>query len=132
MTRISNAVLIILVPFIAGAVGGFYFGHDAGATNCSATRDAAAVKQLGEIISAHTALVDEADKASKALRVATSQRAALDNKTNKELKDALAKTAGTRAGCQFDDNSMRQLEAARARANQAAAIGIIGAVPAAP
>lgn len=132
MIRLPDALLALLIVGGAAFGGGVWYGRTEGRADEKATQDAATVRQLGEIISAHTALVGEANKTSQALRVATSQRTALDNKTNKELKDALAKTAGTRAGCQFDDDSMRQLEGARARANQAAAGGIVGAVPAAP
>lgn len=130
MSRVSIA-LLALVLGLAGAVGGFFYGHHAGAVAESAKRDGQAVKDLAGLIDSHKDLIKAAGAASKAMRGAIAKRAAQDAQTTQEFKDALTPTADSRAGCVFPADVMRQLAAARDRAAQTAAFGVRGALPAA-
>lgn len=60
-----------------------------------------------------------------------SARQQADATATQEIRHALQTTAHLRVDCVFDDGVMRQLEAARHRANTAAAAGITDSVPAA-
>ena len=119
MSRTTLA-LIALVAGLAGAVGGYFYGHDQGATAEAAKRDGQAVQQLTGLIDSHQALIDQANTASAGLRQAQAARAAQDARFSREFRDALKTTAAARAGCRFDDDSVRQLGAARDRAAAAA------------
>ena len=130
MSRVTLALLALVIG-LAGAVGGFFYGHHAGTVAESATRDGQAVKDLTSLIDSHKSLVKAAGAASKAMRGAIAQRAAQDAQTTQEFKDALTPTVDSRAGCVFPDGVMRQLAAARDRAAEAAAVGVRGAMPAA-
>lgn len=128
MSRTAASLLAIVLG-LAGAVGGFFYGQDQGVAAEAGRRDAQTVKDLTALIDSHQRLVKEAGAASTAMRRATAQRAALDARTTKEFKDALARNSDSRAGCVFDDDIVRGLTAARDAAAQAAASGIRGAVP---
>jgi hypothetical protein len=128
MSRVSIALLALVIG-LAGAVGGFFYGHHTGEVAEAAKRDGQAVKDLTGLIDSHKDLIKTAGAASKAMRGAIAQRAAQDAQTTKEFKDALTVTADSRAGCVFPDDVMRQLAAARERAAEAAAFGVRGAMP---
>lgn len=127
----SRAVIALagLVLALAAGGGGYWWGHSAGKAGEVARRDADTVKQVTAQLEAHAGLIDDANAASAALRGAMARRSAADRKASKEFQDALKKSAGDRAGCRFDDDSVRQLGAARERAAQAAAGGGDAAVP---
>jgi len=122
MSRITLA-LIALVAGLAGAVGGYFYGHSQGGTAEAAKRDGQAVQQLTGLIDSHQALIDQAAATSASLRQAQAARAAQDARFSREFRDALKTTAAARAGCRFDDDSVRQLGAARDRA-AAATLGL--------
>jgi len=128
---LACVVLAGLLMTAAGTIGGYWYGHGAGVADEKGRASAEAVKDLTAIIDAGKGLINDANDASKAMRAAVAARALQDKKTTGELKDALAKTAGSRVDCRFDDDSMRQLGAARERATAAAAGGIRGELPAA-
>lgn len=127
MISIRTLVIVVLAAILAalaGTGGGYLYGHRRGAGDELARANAETVQNLTEILAAHQALVDTANAASRAMREALDARAAQDSITTRELKNVLAKTATRRAGCQFDDDVMRILTAARERAAAAAAGGI--------
>lgn len=129
MSRLSIALLALVVG-LAGAVGGFFYGHHQGVVAESAKRDGKAVADLTKLITSHQGLIDKSNAASRSMRGALASRAAADTQTTQEFKDALAATADSRAGCLFPADVMRQLSAARERAAQAATGGIRGPLPA--
>ncbi|GAA5784686.1 hypothetical protein [Chitiniphilus shinanonensis] len=127
---VGAAMLVIGVA--AGALVGWHFGGQAGdlrAERAERRQADAAVATLTQTIQTTRQLIDDANQASTALREAAAARARVDDQTTQELRRALAKTAATRLGCRFDDDVMRQLEAARDRAAAAAAHGVRGSVP---
>ncbi|AVO33656.1 hypothetical protein [Ottowia oryzae] len=128
MSRAVIALGGLLLALGAGA-GGYWWGHGNGKAAEVARRDADTVAKVTAQLEAHQGLIDDANAASAALRGAAATRAANDRKFSKEFRDALKNTAGDRAGCRFDDDSVRQLGAARERAAQAAAGGLTATVP---
>jgi len=127
----TTLALFALIAGLAGALGGYFYGHSQGVTAESARRDGQAVQQLTGLMDAHKNLIADAGKASRAMRQATAARQSVDTQSTKEFADALALTAASRAGCSFDAGVMRQLAAARDRAAQAAAGGLRHPLPAA-
>lgn len=124
-------LLVVLLTGIGGGSGGYVYGHAAGAAGKVAEQDRETVKGLTEIITSHADLITKASAASKSMRQAIALRSQADTQSTTELKDALAATADSRSGCTFDAGVMRQLATARDRAAQAAAGGVLGAVPSA-
>jgi phage shock protein A len=118
----------LVVAMAAGALG-YWRGHVDGAAGEVARQDAHAVQQLTGLIASHTTLIDQARTASAGLRKTMSARAAQDQQFSKEFRNALKASAAARAGCRFDDDSVRQLGAARDRAAAAAASGSAAVVP---
>lgn len=125
-TQIALAGLVLA---LAAGGGGYWWGHRSGVAAEVARRDAGTVQLVTAQLQAHQSLVDDANAASAALRGAMAQRAASDRRFAKEFRDALKKTAADRGGCRFDDDSVRQLGAARERAAAAAAGSAAAAVP---
>lgn len=128
MSRAALALAGVLVALTAGA-GGYWRGHADGKAAEVARQDAAAVRQLTQLITSQGELIDQANAASTGLRASLAARAAQDQRFSKEFRNALKLSAAGRAGCRFDDDSVRQLDAARERAAQAAASGSAAAVP---
>ena len=122
------AVAGLLVAIGAG-VGGYAYGIDQGKALQKGHNDATALQAVTEQITAHADLVKQSATASRSLRLAVAARQRVDVSTSKELGDALTATADSRAGCVFPAGVMRGLEAARERAAQAAASGVVGALP---
>jgi hypothetical protein len=129
----TTLALIALVAGLAGALfgglGGYFYGHSQGVTAEAAKRDGQAVEQLSGLIGSHQALIQQAAATSVALRQAQTARAAQDTRFSQEFRNALKTSAAARAGCRFDDDSVRQLGAARDRAAAAAAGGSAAVVP---
>lgn len=107
----------------------YFFGLHQGKLLEAGKRDAAVVKDMSTLLDSHKALVQRAAQVSQAMRAATWQRARQDAQTTQELTDVLQATAPVRADCVFDAGVLRQLEAARERAANAAANGIRATVP---
>jgi hypothetical protein len=131
MTNSSAAMCFLLAALSAGAIGGYFVGRVQGAAAERSTQNAQTVADLNNIIDASNALINDSNAASKRMREALALRSIHDSKTTQEIKNALAKTAGSRADCRFDDDIMRNLAEARDRAAAAAAGGIRNPVPAA-
>ncbi|WBW59813.1 hypothetical protein [Klebsiella electrica] len=81
---------------------------------------------LNQFIEGAKQLTAEANKASNALAAQVAARQTADEQSNRELKDALKKTASQRVMCVFDDGVMQLLREARQRAATAAADGLSG------
>jgi len=128
--NLATWILAVLISALASLGGGYWYGKADGRAEERARQDSKTVKDLGEIISSQTKLIQDANAASSAMRQATARREAADRKTTEEFNHALAATADSRAGCVFDAGVLRQLAAARDRAAQAAAGGIRGTLPA--
>lgn len=122
-------VLGTVLAALASAAAGVAWGVAEGRADAKAAQDSRAVQDLTALIDANSGLVKQAAAASREMRRAMAARGAADDKTTKELRDALASTADSRAGCVFPADVMRQLATARDRAAQAAAGGVLGALP---
>lgn len=131
IVRLTDALLALLAASLAAAGGGYWLGLEEGRSDVKAAHDSDQVAALNRVIDTTNGLIQQANTASADLRAQTAARAEYDLKTSKELKDALIKSAGSRAGCRYDVVSLRLLEAARERANKAAASGVLDTVPAA-
>jgi hypothetical protein len=130
MTRAESALLAMVVAALA-LLGGYWWGRTDGASVAKAKQAEQLVADMGTLLDKHAGLVTASNAASQTLRRAAAARGQVDLRTTKELKDALAKTADSRAGCRFDAAVMQHLEGARERAAAAAAGSRDGAVPAA-
>jgi hypothetical protein len=130
----SRAAIALAGLFVASAAGtlGYRQGHTAGAASQVAQQDAKAVQQLSGLVASHSALVEQANTASALLRQSMAARATQDQRFSKEFRHALKLSASGRAGCRFDDDSVRQLSAARDRAAAAATGGSAATMPATP
>ena len=131
MSRAALALAGVLVA-LAAVTGGYWRGHADGKAAEVARQDADTVQQLTKLITSQGELIDQANAASTDLRASLAARAAQDQRFSKEFRHALKLSATARAGCRFDDDSVRQLDAARERAAQAAAGGSAATVPGAP
>ena len=81
---------------------------------------------LNQFIAGVKQLTAEANNASNALAAQVAARQAADQQSNRELKNALKKTASQRVMCMFDDDVMQLLREARQRAATAATDGLSG------
>lgn len=106
-------------------------GYDRGQAAARSECHQADLERLQAVIDSAKGLSEAANAASQQLGKTISDRQSADAKTTREIRDALAATAGSRAGCVFDAGVMRQLDAARQRATAAAAGGLGNPVPAA-
>lgn len=129
--NVAAWLLAVVLTGLGGAGGGYLYGHGQGEAGKVAEQDSKAVKDLTGLITSHQVLIKQASAASKAMRTALTGRTQIDDKTTQELKDALALTADSRAGCVFDAGVMHQLGTARDRAATAASGGVLRPMPAA-
>jgi len=129
--KIVAWLFAVLVSALAAAAGGYWRGHVDGSAAREGRQAVDTVRQLTSALEAHRDLITRANEASEGLRKAMAARATEDRAFAKEFRDALKQTAAARAGCRFDDAIVRQLDAARERAAQAAAGGGAATVPAA-
>lgn len=129
IVRLTDALFALLLASLAAGGGGYWLGLSEGRSDVQAAHDSKQVDELKRVISTTDGLIKQANVASAELRAQTAARGEFDLRTSKELKDALIKSAGTRAGCRYDVVSLRLLEAARERANKAAASGVLDTVP---
>ena len=129
IVRLTDALLVLLIVALLAVGGGYWLGLREGKSDAQATADSLQVESLTKVLNATDELIRGANQASADLRSQTAARATADIKTTKELKDALSKSAGSRAGCRYDVVSLRLLEDARERANTAAATGVLNTVP---
>lgn len=126
--------LLLAGLLLAALAASHYSIYQWGSASARHTEHAAC--QQVQIDGLHTALdsvnqlTASANRASRELAKAIQARHQADQQSTREIRHALALTVGTRADCVFDDDSMRQLTAARDRATAAAAAGVNGTVPA--
>lgn len=107
----------------------FEFGAEQGKLSeraATAQRDRQAMES---VVTRIDKLAADANTASLALSKTISDRIVADAKTTKDIRDALKTTAHLRADCVLPDSVVRDLAAARHRANTAAAAGLDNAVP---
>ncbi|MBX9935044.1 MAG: DUF2570 domain-containing protein [Burkholderiaceae bacterium] len=128
MSRTALA-LVCLLTALAALTAGYWRGHRDGQAATVARQDAQTVQDLSAQLTAHADLIEQSGAASRRLRQAMAQREQADQKTTKELRNALSKTADSRTGCVFPADVMRSLANAQTRAAQAAASGIGRALP---
>ncbi|WP_445364858.1 hypothetical protein ACJJIQ_09120 [Microbulbifer sp. ANSA003] len=128
---IARWLLLAALSSSIAATAGYWRGHQNGVRDTQLTTNRQAVSDLSSLIENHRQLINEANAAGQRLAAQTAQRAALDNQTTQELRNALAKTADSRVRCVFDLDVMQSLAAARDRAAQAAATGLDESLPSA-
>lgn len=131
MRRLATTVGAVAIAALVCASAGYLWGRHEGTRLERARADAQAVRDLSALIESHQDLIGQARAASQGMRQALASRRSQDRAATKELRDVLAQTADRRVDCVFDAGVMRSLEAARERAAQAAAGGVLGPVPAA-
>ncbi|MGW9794830.1 hypothetical protein [Serratia sp. 121840015-1] len=109
-------------------------GLAAGRLECSRGQTQQAANALNQFIAGTKALTAQANAASQQLAQQIADRAAADDQSTREIRDALKKTADRRVNCEFDADVMQQLTAAQQRAATATTSGIAsrigGTVPA--
>lgn len=126
-----------VIPMVAAACAGYGLysaynsGYSNGETAADARHDKATVAELRAVLKTNAEQTDQANRASADLRAVIATLDRRDSRTSKELHDALQKTAADRAGCRFDDDSLRLLDAARERAAAATSLGLRRTAPAA-
>ncbi|EMQ4185803.1 TPA: hypothetical protein ACKPVS_001306 [Serratia marcescens] len=109
-------------------------GLAAGRLECSRGQTQQAADALNQFIAGTKVLTAQANAASLQLAQQIADRAAADDQSTREIRDALKKTAASRVNCVFDADVMQQLTTAQQRAAAATTTGITGragsAVPA--
>ncbi|WP_261168948.1 hypothetical protein [Serratia ficaria] len=91
---------------------------------CSRGQTQLASDALNQFVAGARLLTAQANAASQQLAQQIADRAAADNQSTREIRDALKKTASGRVNCVFDADVMRQLTAAQQRASTATTNGI--------
>lgn len=120
---------VIWSVLILGTLWSFYdAGRRQGLSDarleCSKGQTQQAADALNEFIAGAKALTAQANAASQQLAQQIAGRAAADDQSTREIRDALKKTAPGRVNCVFDADVMQQLTAAQQRAAAAATNGI--------
>ena len=128
----AGAVLLALLGAWAGLTHVERAGYDRGYAAAREASQQTDLDELRSVIASTKGLTEAAHAASQKLGQTISARQQADAQTTKEFKNALAVTASQRAGCVFDDDSMRRIDAAAERAAEAAARGVLGAVRSTP
>lgn len=90
----------------------------------------ATISQLQSILTDAEQLTTDANTASLVLNQTISDRVIADTKATQEIRNALSTTAHLRIECVVPIGVMQQLDAARNRANKAAASGFDGSLSA--
>lgn len=121
-----SGVLFLMSAYMIES--GYSKGYAAASEKCQEQN----IEQLTQMLNTTEQLTRDANAASLALGKTISERITTDNQITQDIRHALSTTAHLRVECKLDDSIMRQLAAARTRANQAAASGITSAVPSAP
>ncbi|WP_150600522.1 hypothetical protein [Pandoraea fibrosis] len=127
--RWAAGAAFVLATGAVGVLAGYWLGRVDGVALADGRNALATAAELRAIVDASKALTADANTASATLLDAMTKRAALDERTTKEFRRVLAKTAAARIDCRLDDDSVRHLAAARERAARAAAGGLGRAMP---
>jgi hypothetical protein len=127
---------VAAAALVVGGLGGWAYGQHAGRADGRALErgevNGQVVQQMGEALTSHRELIDQASAASRRMRAAVAAQEALNQSQKQETRDALLETAADRVDCVFPDRVLDNLAAARARAAQAATGGVLGAVSVQP
>lgn len=118
---------LILSMLTGGA--GIWVGYDQGRAAAQAKQDHDAAQALSKSLQQASDAINQANTASNDMRTALNKLQTAQGSSTQELKNALAKNHSSTV-CHLDPDSMRILDQARASAAQAAAGGVLGAVPA--
>ncbi|WP_164144200.1 hypothetical protein [Serratia marcescens] len=122
---------VIWSVLILGTLWSFYdAGRRKGVSDarleCSQGQTQQAASALNQFIAGTKELTAQANAASQQLAQQIADRAAADNQSTREIRDALKKTASRRVNCVFDADVMQQLAAAQQRAAATTTNGITG------
>ncbi|EPA9110272.1 hypothetical protein ACQ711_001137 [Serratia liquefaciens] len=122
---------VIWCVLVLGTLWAFYDagrrqGVSDGRLECSKGQTQQAADALNQFIAGAKALTAQANAASQQLAQQIAGRAAADDQSTREIRDALKKTAPNRVNCVFDADVMRQLIAAQQRAAAATTNGVTG------
>ncbi|MCO1335356.1 hypothetical protein MO867_13540 [Microbulbifer sp. OS29] len=128
---IARWLLLAALSSSVAATAGYWRGHHNGVRDTQLRTSDQALRDMSSLMENHRQLIQEANAAGLRLIKQTARRAALDNQTTQELRNALAKTADSRVRCVFNLDVMQSLAAARDRAAQAAATGLDESLPSA-
>lgn len=127
---------VAAVALVVGGLGGWAYGQQAGRADGRALErgevNGEVVQQLGQALESHRQLIGQANAASRRMRAAVAAHKALNQSQQQETRDALLETAADRVDCVFPERVLDNFAAARARAAQAAASGVLGTVPVRP
>ena len=123
---ITRWFLAIVVFSTVSAAGGFSFGQNYGAARVKVETSAEAMDKLKAILTSHTDMVKQANKASLRISEMLKRKYRFDEKTTRELRDALSENADMRADLRYSARVVRILQDSRQRAIQAAAGGFDG------
>lgn len=124
--RTSLAVVLLATLALLGAWGaGYVAGQAAGAAACAEGQ----VSGYQELLDKSASQISESQTTSTALFKRLASQVRHDEKTTKELLDALADTAADRAACRFAAGVMQQLDNARQRAAHATTRGLGATLP---
>lgn len=132
MTRI----ILTIAACVALALGGWRLfvyvdesGYERGRLAAQGECKQASLDSLNAVIDTTASLTADAHSASKALTKSIANRKQADEQTTRDLRHALELTAPDRAGCVYDADSMRHINAARDRAAEAVTSGLGGPMP---
>ena len=119
----------LLLAMLTGSVG-TWVGYDQGRAAAQAQQDHDTAQALSKSLQQASDAINQANTASNDMRAALNKLQTAQGSSTQELKNALAKNHADPVVCRFDADSMRILADARERATQAAAGGVLSAVPA--
>lgn len=118
--------LLLIGIFLLSVRHAYNKGLSDARLECSRGQTRQAADALNQFIAGAKELTAQANAASQQLAQQIVDRAAADNQSTREIRDALKKTASGRANCVFDADVMQQLVAAQQRAAAATTSGITG------
>lgn len=116
----SYKYLLAALGFIASLATAYYIGFIKGQYQAKDTHNALQLNQLQNLITNTSSLTTKAQQASSDLEKVIAQIDEANQKSTREIKNALKASHDIRVSCVFPDDIMQQLEAARARAVNAA------------
>lgn len=122
---ILSALLAAAIALFGTWWAGYFAGKAAGAAACAQGQ----AEDYRTLLDESGKQISSAQQQSNALFQRLSGQAQYDEKTTKELRDALAETAADRAACRFAAGVMQQLEDARQRAAKATTGGTGATLP---
>lgn len=122
---ILSALLAAALALFGTWSAGYIAGKSAGAAACAEGQ----AEDYRTLLAESSKQLSTAQQQSTDLFQRLSEQGQYDEKTTKELRDALAETAADRAACRFAAGVMQQLEDARQRAAKATTGGTGATLP---